>query len=143
MVMIVAAKFWCLLVVLWCDAKQSPSAMINDSDKTLKFICICILCHAHINLHALESCFCASAAAVFIQRTDSNRPHQPVEDCNFLPQVLSSFLSSWRFIPTEKGCWLSVGLPVCPGSSLVTLTLPSRVFRLYMEQMLSRPPQAT
>lgn len=33
--------------------------------------------------------------------------------------------------------------PVCPGSSRLTRTLPSLVFRLYIEHMLSKPPQAT
>lgn len=32
---------------------------------------------------------------------------------------------------------------MCPGSSRLTLTLPSRVFKLYMEHILSKPPHAT
>ena len=33
--------------------------------------------------------------------------------------------------------------PVCPLSSRDTLTVPSLVFKLYIEQILSRPPHAT
>lgn len=32
---------------------------------------------------------------------------------------------------------------MCPGSSRDTRTLPSLVFKLYMEQILSKPPHAT
>ena len=34
-------------------------------------------------------------------------------------------------------------VPVCPGNSRLTRTFPSLVFKLYIEQILSKPPQAT